>query len=351
MTILYVTNNLNFSNGITTCLYHLSKELKNKYGYKIIILCSGGDSLNRFWNEKIHIISTELINHNNRSVINYCLSILYTAVIVARYKVNIIHAQDRYTANISYGVSKVFRRKFFYTLHSEIDKRGRLKDLVGNNIISVSDHLYRSLILRCSKDKRIFHIKCGMEIPKIVQKGKAIDKIKVVSASRLVYGKGVDLFINAIDLMPLNIKEKAEFFIGGSGEEKLNLEQLAASKNIKIEFLGSIESLNDTFRNSHIFVMPTRLNEGLGLTIVEAAINYNLVISSNYAAATEIIVNGEDGILFENNNSIDLADKLSYAIREYKNLFPNVESLRNKVIKMFDIRKTAAQINYLYRDV
>ena len=84
----------------------------------------------------------------------------------------------------------------------------------------------------------------------------------------------------------------------------------------KISFLGYQENVYKYLLNSDCFIL-TSLWEDPGFVLIEAALANTLIISSNCPnGPNEILSNGQNGFLFQNNNLSDLLNKFD----EFKNL-------------------------------
>ena len=104
----------------------------------------------------------------------------------------------------------------------------------------------------------------------------------------------------------------------GEGEQKNQLIKEANRLKIKdkIAFLGYQENVYKYLLNSDCFIL-TSLWEDPGFVILEAALSNTFIISSNCPnGPSEILLNGQNGFLFENNNLSDFLNKFD----EFKNL-------------------------------
>jgi len=99
--------------------------------------------------------------------------------------------------------------------------------------------------------------------------------------------------------------------------------------------LGYQENVYKYLLNSDCFIL-TSLWEDPGFVLLEAALSNTLIISSNCPnGPNEILSNGQNGFLFQNNNLSDLLNKFD----EFKNLSKNElhkkKFLAKKKAKMF----------------
>ena len=84
-----------------------------------------------------------------------------------------------------------------------------------------------------------------------------------------------------------------------------------------VKFLGNVDNIPEFLNKIDICVVPSR-SEGFGLALVEAMAMGVPCIASNIAGPAEIIKNEETGILFNNSDSVELANKIIKNIRKYQ---------------------------------
>ena len=157
----------------------------------------------------------------------------------------------------------------------------------------------------------------------VIKTGLDLNKIKnitpyhgctpyIISARRLVYDKGVDILINAFaDVSKLFPDLK--LLIAGEGEEEENLKKLTCALELqnKIDFIGTIplEKLYSYMKGAVAHICPSR-SEGGGNVNIEASACGCIPIGANIGGISEYIKDGETGLLFEPENSDDLAKKI-----------------------------------------
>lgn len=119
--------------------------------------------------------------------------------------------------------------------------------------------------------------------------------------------KGYDIFLEVAKCIS---KERDDVvFVLASGTnnkieiKKINDEIKKFNLNDKIKFLFKIsnEERNFLYKHTHTYLMPSRY-EGFGLPAIEAGYNGALVVASNVPALNEFLVDGQNSLLFENEN-------------------------------------------------
>ena len=123
----------------------------------------------------------------------------------------------------------------------------------------------------------------------------------------------------------------------GEGEQKKMLEIEAKKMKIqdKIFFLGYQENVYKYLLNADCFIL-TSLWEDPGFVLLEAALSNTLIISSDCPnGPNEILLNGQSGFLFKNNNLFDLLKKFNEFKNSTNDELKKKRFLAKKQVKMF----------------
>ena len=125
--LLIITDDLKYACGVTTHLFNLLQGLNEKNEFDVHVICSGGDSIERFQNLKIKLIVKESLKYQFRSTLQFLKSILFLANYVLKNNIKLIHSQNHYVANIAFIVSKFFKIKTIQSHHNFFTSYGKLK--------------------------------------------------------------------------------------------------------------------------------------------------------------------------------------------------------------------------------
>jgi len=140
-------------------------------------------------------------------------------------------------------------------------------------------------------------------------------KKQILSVGRLYEQKGYDMLIEAW-LLVVKKHPDWKLYIYGSGELQEYLIGLIIKKGLSDSLFikEPIKNIVDKYIESSLYVMSSRF-EGFGMVLVEAMACGLPVISFDCPdGPSDIIANNEDGILVENGNIQQLAEKMSYMI-------------------------------------
>ena len=141
----------------------------------------------------------------------------------------------------------------------------------------------------------------------------------ILSISRLVYRKGVDITLKAIASL-INKYPNLIYIVAGDGEEKEKLQQITVDLGIvnHVKFLSSVSESTKKmlYEICDLFVLPTREStedwEGFGITFLEASMSGNPCIGGKTGGVKEAILDKHTGILVNTDdyndtlNAIDL---------------------------------------------
>jgi glycosyltransferase involved in cell wall biosynthesis len=136
------------------------------------------------------------------------------------------------------------------------------------------------------------------------------NELLVGTVGRLVFQKGMDTFIKAAALV-VGKQPNVRFVIAGDGDLREELEELTRSLEIadRVQFLGfmtEIEDVMSLISSLDLFVLSTRF-EGLGLVYLEAMALQRPVVGSKISPITEVVKDGETGLLANVDDPEDFA--------------------------------------------
>lgn len=168
------------------------------------------------------------------------------------------------------------------------------------------------------------------------------------SVGRIVKEKGYDILLQAMNLL----RERGYSFkciIVGDGKYLSTLKSNAVVANLSkdVIFTGFRSDIADILQIFDIFALPT-LDEGFGISIIEAQIMGLPVIASSVDAIPEIIQNGYNGLLVPPNDPYSLANEMEYL---YKNAGRRSEigiKARESVVERFSASVGVNNLDDLY---
>ncbi len=144
-----------------------------------------------------------------------------------------------------------------------------------------------------------------------VRLGLPTDGPLVVSASRLVPRKGIDVLIKACDRVAASAP-LLSLAIAGSGRDRPRLERLARRSRVPVSFLGRVpdDDLAALVASADVFAMLCRNRwfgleqEGFGIVFLEAAAAGVPQLAGRSGGAHEAVVHGGTGLVVEEPRSV-----------------------------------------------
>ena len=176
----------------------------------------------------------------------------------------------------------------------------------------------------------------------LIKKNEKIENLKIeknnliISIGRLTRQKNLILLIRAFKKILIKYPNYHLLLLGEGEQKKLLTEETKKLKiQERISFLGYQKNVYKYLLNSDCFIL-TSLWEDPGFVILEAALSNTLIISSNCPnGPNEILSNGQNGFLFQNNNLSDLLNKFDEFKNSTEDELNKKKLFAKKQIKMF----------------
>lgn len=176
----------------------------------------------------------------------------------------------------------------------------------------------------------------------------------VLFVGGLIPRKGVNYLIDAMkqvksDCIALIVGGELQ---GHSGA-KISLEEQVRKIGLKnILFLGKVsnEDLEYAYTIADVFVLPS-LSEGLPLTLLEAMSYKKCVVVTDIPGNSDVIQDGENGILFEVGNSLDLGKMINYLLTNEELRKKLGMAARKEIEKNYNWNKNFNRILEVYGEV
>lgn len=157
-----------------------------------------------------------------------------------------------------------------------------------------------------------------------LDRGFETDKnFRIVTVGRFVEQKGFDLAIKAASILK---KQGLKFtwYAIGYGKDETLMKSLIDENDVGDCFiiLGRKENPYPYIKMSDIYVQPSR-HEGYAITIEEAKVLKKVIVCTNFAGASEQLINKETGIIVDAFSAEKIAEAISPFIlnSNYKNNF------------------------------
>ena len=139
------------------------------------------------------------------------------------------------------------------------------------------------------------------------------DVFTIGFVSSLIEPKGWKVFLEAINLLKQKNEEIFKVIMVGEGSDKKKVQVFIEKYKLPVELLINRDQkkLAAVYNCFHVFVFPTK-KESLGLVGLEAMACGVPVIASDVPGPNDYVEHNYNGLLFEENNPLDLLKELEY---------------------------------------
>ena len=364
--VLQVIPKLGYGGAETGC-YDIAHYLpENNCGSYIVT--SGGELLKFIDKKKVKIIKLPVHSKNPLIIFINFLALIFIILI---NNISIVHARSRAPAWSCLIAAKITGRKFVTTFHGTYNFNSKIKkfynsvmvrsDLIiaGSNFIFF--HIKENYSKYLDAKKKLLVIFRGINVDyfdpdtklendekKLLQNWEIEkDKKIILLPGRLTSWKGQELFIEAINLVNIELGYEAFYAVILGSDQGRDLykkkltrlsEQYRLTKQLK--FIDHCNDMALAYKISDIVVSSSIEPEAFGRVAVEAQSMEKVVIASNIGGSNETIIDEKTGFLFESGNPKSLSKKMLKAITldETSLKAIGVEGRKN-IIKKFNVEK------------
>ena len=364
--VLQVIPKLGYGGAETGC-YDIAHYLPEN-NCESFIVTSGGQLLKFVDKKKVKVIKLPVNSKNPLLIFFNSLALIW---IILYNNISIVHARSRAPAWSCYLATILTGRKFVTTFHGTYNFKSKLKKFYNSVmvksdlIIAGSNFIFSHIKENYSKyfdvNKRLRVIFRGINVDyfdpttKIESDEKKLlkqweiekDKKIILLPGRLTSWKGQELFIEAINLVNIELGYEAFYVVilgsdQGRDLYKKKLTRLSEQfrMNNQVRFIDHCKDMALAYKISDIIVSASTEPEAFGRVAVEAQSMEKPIIASNIGGSNETIIDEKTGFLFDSGNSKSLSQKI------LKLLYLDETSLkligtegRKNVIKKFNVEK------------
>lgn len=256
-------------------------------------------------------------------------------------KISVIHTSSRKELLSAKAIKKYFPLKIVATLHMQTFDTTQLQLLSGvdgiitvnQNVVCKLEEIRKNSIYTLGK---IIHIPVFFDeksFQNIHLQGNAAEffyqnwhitidpTFPIITSIAHFYPnknhKNHAVLIKAVNHLINECKKQVYLIFAGAGPEKEAMETLVNQLKLNqyIHFLGNVskQSIPELLAHSTIKAL-TSSSEGTGIVLLEAAMLKKPLIGTRGTGMEQVIKDGQTGLLFENDNYLDLAEKLKYLL-------------------------------------
>lgn len=361
MKILLLTTHLDMG-GIAVYAVNLARYLKRS-GHEPVVITGGGQLEKRLREDGI-----EHIREDIRTKAEFGLK-TWKAIprlrrIIKEKRIDVIHSQTRITHVLGCILDRLTGVPHVTTCHGFFKHRRlsrRLFSCWGREVIAISKSVQGHLVndFRMPPE-HVNHVYNGIDVSGYLAGSVARDKdlfskiglkegIPVIGTiGRLSEVKGHRYLIEAFGEL-LSLGHQAQLLIVGDGPDKEKLKELAAPHAFedRVFFNEGGEALYRYLGLLDIYCIPS-VDEGFGLSLVEAMASGRPCIASKVGGLAEIVSDGEDGILVPPCDPKAILSAIEVLLREEPLRRRLAAAAREKAIKNFSIEDSVANTVKVY---
>lgn len=377
MKIMFITHE-DAKFGAPKSMMELIKTLMQNYSIKPIVLVHSKDDVYRFCiNENIEVYVTHhmnfIIKKDNNIVKKILKKKLYqTTTYLALKKikrnkimdeVDIIHSNVS-VIDLGIKLSKLYNIPHVIHLREPdnyIDshyfcKKNFIEDInTADYIIAISDFIKKRWISRGIDKRKVHIIYNGLCFDDIVKKYECCQKkevLKGILCGSFSDEKGQKSLINAVSLLDEEYRKRVSIDIIGNGskEYKNELKKMVCEEKLDscIKIYDYDPNIRKKYCNYDIGFICSQ-NEAFGRVTAEYMYAGILVLGSDTGATPELL-EGNCGLLYENNNVFDLKKKIELIVDD-KVPDKMIYFAREKVNSSFTTLINAKNIYGIYKEI
>ncbi len=138
--------------------------------------------------------------------------------------------------------------------------------------------------------------------------------IVVGLAARLIHSKGIDLAVDAVQLLRtegLDLELRIAGAVDADNPERVSEAELARWRAAPgVTLLGRVDDINAFWAGAHIACLPSRGGEGLPRALLEAGACGRPIVTTDVPGCADFVVHGETGLVTPRENVAALAAAL-----------------------------------------
>lgn len=325
-------------------------------GVKVYLASAGGEAVDDLSCQHIRLPL------RTKSEISPRLYLSYFKLRTLVKEIDLLHANSRITRVLAEKLSSK-HLPYISTIHGY--HKPKLKNLIlpywGKKVIAISKFVKRHLIsdfkLRSEKIKVIYN---GIDLEyfrsfspspqELKEKFGYRDEFLLLAISRLSHVKGLEYLLEAFRIFWEQSRDGL-LLIAGEGKAREKIEGLIHkfSLSSRVRLLGVVKEIRPLLKMADVFVQPS-LQEGLGISILEALAMSKPVVATASGGIAEIIQDGYNGLLVPKADAGALA-KAFLSLRREQELRQRLIQNAHSQIEQFDYKRMAQETYQLYQEV
>ncbi len=185
----------------------------------------------------------------------------------------------------------------------------------------------------------------------------ACDRLRIAYASIVMPYKGADVLAEALSLLhALGVDFTATFAGDTLAPEFIaELQRYIDAEGFsdRVEFVGPLsrQGLAELFQTHNVLAFPSRFQEPFGISQIEAMAAGLALVTSGTGGAAEIVNHGVDGLIFESENPLSLAESLAYLSTNPEVWAAIAQRGQAKALSQFNQHRAVEQLEALFEEL
>jgi len=358
--VLFVTD-VSGSGGAETVFVNLIKNMNRRKFTPVVMLPDEGWLSKQLNKIGIDPIIVPMGGSFNLSLVKRIISV------IKRYDVTVINAHLFGSSIYCAIAAAITKTPLVSTFHGIIDVASdeRLLNVksflirkFASKVIFVSQYLKQRLNqrLHIPEDKCAI-IYNGLNLSEF-EPCESIDFLKeydIDSSKKIIamvgnanHSKGYDIVMKVAEILGSDY----QFLIAGEHDSQQLKDYQSMSSSVRIgdqvKFIGFVNNVTQFLSNADIYLLSSR-DEGFSLSTIEAMACKVPVVSTKCGGPEEIIVQGENGILVENENPTAIAEAIQAITKSNNDAM--IDNAWHCVNEQFSIKKSASEYYSLFNQL
>ncbi len=153
--------------------------------------------------------------------------------------------------------------------------------------------------------------------------------------------KGQDIFLEAIESLPVDIREKSRFLIIGAcyKNKYSTVIKDKATRLPEVSFTGELNriALRKKFEKIDVVVCPSR-EETLSIAVIEGMMHSKICITTDATGIADYMLDGVNGFVVPSDDATNLSEKMRYVIQNINELDNMRQAAREVYDKIFSMK-------------
>ena len=318
--------------GVERGAVELNRELV-KRGHRSTVISAGGSQSAQIEKDGGQHITLDVCSKNPFTVL-FRIHQLQTTI--SKLHPDILHARSRVPAWLAWFANKKLKIPFVTTVHG-FNSVSRYSEIMtkGDAVICVSNPVKEYIQKNYgTPENKITVIHRGIDpsefdpenldrvwMDSFKTKYGLNGKFVVTAVGRITELKDYETFIRAVADCAQNIPDIRGLIVGGVRHDKQayyeRLQALVKELHAEeqIVFAGSHSQMPEIYALSDVLISSSKKPESFGRTLIEAMAMNTPVIASRHGGALDIVVEGQNGFLFQPGDHANLANKILKAFQ------------------------------------